>query len=249
MVSVGLIATLCFFPGSFAQTSTRGPHKSLARVPFVGCKSDGQVGPVDAPAEAVMVEVDARAAQKLAYYKPATSPGVLAPRGWVCYGVYGSGGSATFVTPEPIDLESMLSGDWRSFAGPAVEIDNRYGGTSGRDSVAKVIARVFPKYRAFVQSVVEMFEFLEPEMIFGPYPSDRLVYRSDRVVEFRTPPNSEGLGTMTSRFRPNQKPIQGVALLLGEMPEVDLLMLTTRLPPEIATLKSTIILQVEREAK
>ena len=55
-------------------------------------------------------------------------------------------------------------------------------------------------------------------MVFGPYSSDELVYKSDRVVEYRTPPRLEGLGTITSRLKPSDRPIGGVATLLGELP-------------------------------
>jgi len=30
---------------------------------------------------------------------------------------------------------------------------------------------------------------------FGPYPADRLTYKSDRMVEYRTVPQATGLGT------------------------------------------------------
>lgn len=129
-----------------------------------------------------------------------------------------------------------------------VEVDFLYGGTSGRDAVARVIARVFPKYEAFVQGVLEMFERVYPDLTYRPYPTDKLLYDGDRVVEYRRQPNSEGLGTMTSRLKPNQQPIDGVATLVGEMPEVNLLLLTVRLPPEMNVLKPVIIHQLEREA-
>jgi hypothetical protein len=80
------------------------------------------------------------------------------------------------------------------------------GEMSGRFSVAQVIARIFPKQIEFTERVIK--EGTEPasDFPFGPYPKDKLTYRSDRVVEFRTPPHSEGLGTqlgftqMTSRL-------------------------------------------------
>jgi hypothetical protein len=50
-----------------------------------------------------MVELDPSVARRLAYYESGVSRGVLAPRGWFCFGVYGSSGSAFLVTPEPID--------------------------------------------------------------------------------------------------------------------------------------------------
>ena len=77
---------------------------TVVRVPFVGCKSGGQVGPEPAPHGAgKTVRIDAGTAQKLAYYQAGNPPGVLAPRGWYCFGLYGSGGSTLLVSPEPIE--------------------------------------------------------------------------------------------------------------------------------------------------
>jgi hypothetical protein len=73
------------------------------RLPFGGCNSDGQVGPLSAPARKTMrVLATPAEAGKLAYYKAAKGIGVLAPRGWHCFGTYGSGGDTLFVAPDPI---------------------------------------------------------------------------------------------------------------------------------------------------
>jgi hypothetical protein len=221
--------------------------KGLVRVPFVGCKSDGQVGPAEPPNDTKkVIEIDPKLARNLAYYESGATHGVLAPRGWFCFGLYGSGGDELFVAPGPIDRSTFFAGNWRNLTGPAVEVDFRYGGTSGRDSVAGVIARVFPNYRAFVLDVVGLFDDLD--LTYGPYPSDTLLYKGDRLVEFRTAPNSDGLGTITSRLEPNEQPIDGVATLVGEMPEVNLLLLSVRLPADLNALKPAIIQQLEREA-
>jgi hypothetical protein len=237
------------FGGLRPSSAQQTPSKARVRVPFVGCNSAGQAGLKEAPTGLQkVVQIAPKPAHKLGYYESAVSPGILAPRGWSCFGVYGSGGAETFVAPEPIDTDAVFAGKWQHLTGPAVEVDFRYGGTSGRDSVARVIARVFPKYKAFVQGVLELFDGVYPDVAYGPYPTDTLVYRGDRLVEFRTPANSEGLGTMTSRLEPNEQPIQGVATLVGEMPEVSLLLLTVRLPPEMNELKPAIIQQLERQA-
>ena len=93
-----------------------------------------------------------------------------------------------------------------------------------------------------------MFDFLSPDMVYHPYPLDHLSYRSDRVVRYRTLPRSEGLGTTGGRLNPSDRPIEGVVALLGEMPEIDLLLLSVRLPPEMETLGRPIIQQLELEA-
>jgi hypothetical protein len=39
------------------------------------------------------------------------------------------------------------------------------------------------------------------------------LWRGDRVVEYETPPNSDGLGTETGAMRKNLNPIHGVVIL------------------------------------
>ena len=231
-----------------AQEKARS-NTARVTVPFVGCKSDGQVGPVDAPTEGeIVVQIDPKMAQKLAYYKAANSSGVLAPRGWYCFGTYGAGGDSTFVSADAIDTGHFFSGERRTLTGAAIEIDHLYGGTSGRSVVAPIVARVFPRYKGFVDGVIEMYDFLAKEMVFGPYPSDKLVYRSDRLVEYRTPHRLEGLGTIASRLKPNDWAIGGFASLLGELPVVDVLLVSVRLPPEMISLEGAIVEQMEHEA-
>src|SRR5580698_5306558 len=126
-----------------------------AAVPFVGCKSDGQAGPVDAPSgTSKAVPSSAGAAQRLAYYKAASAFGTLAPRGWYCFGTYGSAGASLYVSPEPIARAALFSADWTGFTGPAIQISLSDGGTSGRFQVARMIARVFPAHRAFADQVI-----------------------------------------------------------------------------------------------
>jgi hypothetical protein len=124
-------------------------------------------------------------------------------------------------------------------------IESRSGGGPGMIQVAHVIARVFPKHIGFVQGVVNSFDFLASEITYGPYPADKLIYRSDEIVEYVTPPNSSGLGTM-NRIKPNNESIEGVAILHGTTPV--LLLLTVRLPAGMQEFNSQIIQQVEDEA-
>lgn len=200
-----------------AQT---GDRNTLARVPFVGCESDGQLGPTKAPTgESKEMSIPHAAAERLAYYQSQQGPGVLAPSGWHCFGTIGSDGAALYVSPKPIKLADLTSDKWKGFTGAAIQITLAEGGTSGRFEVARVIARVFPAHYAFVDSVID--EGIEPASMFprGHYPHDQLIYRGDNVVEFTTPANRNGLGTM-SRFRKNGSPIHGVAILLGDDPDL-----------------------------
>ena len=178
------VLVLMFASALFAQT---------VRVPFVGCESFGQAGEVPAPKGVEKaVRVKASAAQRLAYYK-AGGPGVLAPRGWHCAGFYGSSGAELYVTPDLFNGTRAFSRDG-GITGPAIQAD--YITTengSGRFDAAQVLARVFPEQKAFVKSVMESLD--RPSgLTFGPYPSDKLIVKTRRFVEYQTAPHSEGLG-------------------------------------------------------
>jgi hypothetical protein len=225
-----------------ADVKSSGESKRV-RVPFVGCASDGQVGPMDAPKGVSMsFPISPAAAKQLAFYQSAKGSGVLGPRGWHCFGTYGSSGEALLISPEAIDDGRIMGNDWKGFFGPAIEFSRRYGDTSGRFDVAAIIARVFPGHKQFVQRVVAekgMVQSFES----GPYPADRLTYRGKNMVEFQTPPNSKGLGTDASMLQPNSSAVSGVAILFGSTP--DLLLLTVRLPAELQPLANDIIHQTE----
>ncbi len=230
-----------------AATAAESPQKFDVHVPFVGCRADGQLGPVKAPnGKSVRLPIAPEAARRLAYYKSEQGFGVLAPRGWHCFGVYGSNGYALYVSPQQIAPANLFSSTWSGFTGPIIELRWESGDTSGRFGVARIIARVFPAHRAFVESVVQ--EGIEPASPFpsGPYPNDTLIYRSQEMVEYQTPANTDGLGT-NSRLKKNANPISGVATLMGQTP--DLLLLSVRLPPNLPDLTSVIVQQVERDAK
>lgn len=223
-----------------APVSTR-----TSRVPFVGCKSNGQTGPVAAPeGESKVVLMDAKAARELAYYASKKEFGVLAPRGWNCFGTYDSNGDTLYVSPQPINAGDLLTSTWTGFTGPAIQLSRENGDTSGRSDVAKTIARAFPARRAFARTVIDDGTEPASSFPFRPYPNDKLTYRSREIVEFQTPANTEGLGTNSS-LQSNADPICGVAILMGKVP--DLLQLSVRLPIAQAGLTPFIIGQVERD--
>lgn len=220
--------------------SKAGPQTPLIlnRVPFVGCPSDGQLGPLAAPKGISRLANASKAeAKQLAYYS-LQDAGLVAPRGWHCFGFYGSSGHTLIVSPNPIARGQVFLTD--KLAGPAVQITFKYGDSSGRLEVAEVIARVFPQYRSFVEGVIGLFPNFARSIPSGPYPLDILNYQSPAVVEFTTPAHETGLGTQ-SVFLPNSSPIRGVAMLVGDTP--DLLMLTVRLPEDLAHLTPVITAQ------
>jgi hypothetical protein len=114
-----------------------------------------------------------------------------------------------YVSPSPIRGEDVLfGGKWKGFTGPVVQLSMSGGDTSGRFSVARMIARVFPAHRTFMRNVID--EGIEPATSFpsGPYPKDKLTYRSKELVEYETPPDTDGLVTQ-SRLLKNGDPIRG----------------------------------------
>jgi hypothetical protein len=228
--------------GSILVSVALAQAATSVAVPFVGCAADGQMGPIPAPTPiGATPTVRAAAGARLAYYS-LDNLGVLAPRGWHCFGLYGSNGLTLVVTPEPHDADDLLRPETR-LTGPVVELSSRSGGTSGRFEVARIAARIFPAARPFVQHVID--EGIEPkeEFPFGPYPDDRLIRRSATEVAFVTPRNSEGLGT-SGGIAKNGQPIRGVAILLAA-DDMGLIRLCVRLPSEMRNLSAAIIATVE----
>jgi hypothetical protein len=177
----------------------------------------------------------------LAYYVSAQGVGVLAPRGWRCFSVHGSGGHTLFVRPERIVYESN-----RLLApkGPQVRVSYVHGGTSGRFGVAEVIARVFPSWMSFTRRVMGEPGMEKHPVPRGPYPADVLTYRSGRVVEYVTPQNAEGLGNQPGDMK-SPGAVEGVAMLIGKTP--DLLVLAVSLSPQQHRVAQAITHQMERD--
>jgi len=219
---------------------------STVSIPFIGCRSEGQTEPLEAPKGTLKsVPISPEAAQALAYYGSALDLGVLAPRGWYCLGVYGSGGNFLYVSSRPIDTQNILAPNDRGFEGPAIEVSERHSDQLGdQPEKAQIIARALPAYKALVIEMMQWSDVPPSEYPFGPYPSDRLTYKSNRVVEYRTPARTEGLGTHSS-LRKNGSPIEGVVILNGEPP--DLILLSVRLPREHRELAPVVVRHFERE--
>jgi hypothetical protein len=206
-----------------------------ARVPFVGCPSDGQQGPQPVPGSGAVPRVRAAAAARLAYYAM-SELGVLAPRGWHCFGLEGSNGSTLIVTPEAHGVRDLLDQP-RPLRGSAVQISFSFGGTSGRFEVAKVIARAFPAQMAFARRVAA--EGIGDPLPDRPYRTDHMVRLRRMAVGYTTPAGREGLGT-DSRLAPGDRPIEGLAILLGSH-DLDLIKLDVRLPAAQAHLATPIL--------
>jgi hypothetical protein len=209
-------------------------------VEVVRCQSDGQLGPQPPPThKPPPPSVPASYKSKLAYYT-STDLGVLAPKGWRCFGLYGSNGSSLVVTPEPYG-----PGHWPGdLKGPAVQLSHSLGDTSGRFTVAQFAARLFPARRDYVEGVIR--EGVEPRSAFptGPIPGDQLRRLSPTDVEFTTPPHEHGIGAK-SLLQPNQDPIHGAAIITTDD---ELVVVDVRLPRTLGGAAPPIIAQVRREA-
>jgi hypothetical protein len=244
--TTGAVATLlCGCAPAYGQ-STAARSLTAVSIPFVGCPSFGQVEVLEAPiGTSESVAIGARDGKALAYYKSADGITVLAPRGWHCQGVSGSGGAALFLGPNPIVHSSS---GWEGLAGAAIEVNDISGENSGRYEIAEIVARVFPAYQSFARRV---WDFDSP-LPSGPYPKDALVYRGKTVVDYRTPAQTEGLGNFHSWLGKSDLPIAGTAILLmepthhvGDVPH--LVLLSVRFPADLSRLAPTIIRYVERE--
>jgi hypothetical protein len=251
------LAAGCSKPNAVASAASTGPTSTplaasamaLVSVPLIGCANDGQGGPQSPPsAPTKTVQLNSDLAPKLAYYVSANGPGVLAPRGWSCAGLYGSNGATLVVSPQPVSPTDLMNNSWSGATGDAIELRTASGDTSGRFQVAQAIMRVFPAHQAFAQSVINEGAESASQFPSGPYPADTLTNRGNEVVAFQTAPNAVGLGTDTnanSQMKPGSDPVQGVAMLTGATP--DLLVVAVRLPSALLGMAPAIVQEIEQD--
>jgi hypothetical protein len=245
--TTGAVTALLWGCAPVYGQSTATRSVSAVSIPFVGCPSFGQVQVLEAPkGTSEPVVIGAQDAKALAYYKSGDGITVLAPRGWYCQGASGSGGAALFLGPRPIVHSSS---GWEGLGGAAVEVNDISGENSGRYEIAELVARVFPAYQSFARRVWD----IDSPLPSAPYPKDALTYRGKTVVDYRTPPQTEGLGNFHSWLGKNDLPIAGAAILLmepthhvGDVPH--LVLLSVRFPPDLSRLAPTIVRYFELEA-
>jgi hypothetical protein len=237
------LVTLCLFVTYLAFNSA-----SAATVPFIGCPSDGQTGPEPGPTgDPVEVVLASKTAARIAYYR-SISGGVFAPRGWYCAGLWGSSGWILFVSPKPINPGAILTPS--GIKGPIVQVSFNLGETSGRIEAAKIMARYFPSQRTFVNEVIATYLNIVPDSEYplGPFPDDKFRGRGPRFVEYLTPADSNGLGTM-SRLVPDDDPIYSAAILMDQdAPDAPSAMtVAVRLPPDMVDLAPVVLREAERQ--
>lgn len=240
-----------FLIGSVASVALSVPGRGDAHkradghVTFVGCRSDGQQGPQRAPKWRRTPRLPSDVARRLAYYAANDGPGVLAPRGWHCFGLLGSNGSTLLVTPSDLSSGNFFKEHHFTTKGNGVELEYSFGGTSGRWAVAHAIARYFPKHRDFIH---QNFQGLDVGPLpSGPYPHDIFLRRTDTLVRYTTPPLTKGAGTAWV-LGPSARPVDGLSMLVNEQGDVDLLQVKVRLPVGYRELAPTILGNAEQEA-
>jgi hypothetical protein len=188
---------------------------SRTEVPAIGCPQDGQVGPQDAPAlpKTVSVTVPAGMGRFLAFYSVSEGieSGILAPKGWDCFGTYGSDGNTLYVVPNRLGGD-ILDRSEKVKNGPAVTKRISIGGTSGRFNVAKIGGRIFPSARAFALRVRKEGLDDPKEYVFTRWPADRIVRLSEFAASYMTPPRANGLGTAFG-LEPEREPVFGLVFL------------------------------------
>lgn len=215
-----LILLLGSLWGGGAQAASPAPS-------VVACPADGISGSVPSPAILpASPRLPADYAEQLALYAAAGMK-VLAPRGWHCIEMYGSGGSMLLVTPHPYTADTLPG--FNTLVGPAVEVVFLNGENSGRDQVAEVFSRLFPFKHQFIHDAAENSE---PARRYpgGPFPTDRIFRRSHVEVDYTTPPHRDGMGTFESRLMPDTDAIAGTAVLARSNGVDSVVLLNVRLP-------------------
>jgi hypothetical protein len=149
--------------------------------------------------------------------------------------------ASVIVLPTRSDLRAAVRDVKASISGFGIQASAISGETSGRFRVSDVIARVFPAYRSFVDTVQAEDSATRMAFTFRPFAADRLIYRSDRIVEYETPAARTGLGSYFG-LRPNGQAIRGVVILTADS---DLLHVAVKLPKEMNDLASESIRQLQ----
>jgi hypothetical protein len=219
-----------------AQAQSNAVRPNTSQILFVGCESDGQAGPVPAPANPRQPLVSLPPAG-FAYFAAEGGPGVLAPSSWRCFRMYGSSGDSLVVRPSDAPL------GWGQFTsdGPQIEITRTIASGSGGPVVAELIYRVFPELNKNADEVVNAFGL---KLEKGPFKQDSLTYLSKSAVQYRTPGGQKGLGNLS----PNPVsalPTDGIAAITS--PGHNAILLSVRLPPELQRFSAAVIEQVKFE--
>jgi hypothetical protein len=213
--------------------------ESQPRVITVDCPANDQTGSARLQAgETMSAPVAPPVAGQMAYYRAEHSPGVYAPRGWSCRAWDGSNGSTLVVTPKRIEPPYF---PLPTIAGPAVMIQTSDAASTGRFHVAIVAAQLFPLVGdAFITRVRQEHLISDSSFDVESYADDRLVYLSDRFVQYTTAPNRAGLGT-AGMFEASDLSVRGLSILNLESEANALIEVRVRLPANLNAVGEAIV--------
>lgn len=212
---------------------------SQPRVVTVDCPANDQSGSAKLQAgETVSAPVAPPVAGQIAYYRAEHSPGVYAPKGWSCRAWDGSNGSTLVVTPKRIGPPYF---PLPMITGPAVVIESSDAASSGRFHVAIVAAQLFPLVGdAFITRVRQEHLISDASFDAEVYPDDRVIYLSDRLVQYTTAPNHAGLGT-AAMLEPSDLPVRGLTILNLESEANALTEVRVRLPANLNAVAEAVV--------
>jgi hypothetical protein len=177
-------------------------------------------------------------ADQLAYYS-SQDLGVLAPRNWHCFGLYGSNGSVLIVTPLVLKANELFGEKPIRLSGPAIVSSFSFGGTSGRFEVWRAIGRYFPTALDLVDRQDWSLTHDEP-LPTRPYAADIVVTRAVRSIRIVTLSGQDGEGTSGYLSR-GPLPIIALRQLMGSNDDTSLLAIDVRLPAGQNELTSPIL--------
>jgi hypothetical protein len=247
-----LLMLCCASLGTVCISAQQTSHPPSSVVPFIGCESEGMSGHVDAPSgKPLRLRISQKNAARLAYYSVLPGLSALAPRGWHCIDIYGSNGADLLITPQLMDANAAVEAlQGRKLDGPAVVLTFSNGFSSGREEVASVVSRVFPAHLRLVRDAARNAEIDVPVPAYlGPFPGDRLRYRSSESLAFTTPAGRQGIGTLLAPLQPSTQSIYGVQILVKDRGDCcDLLSLSVRLPSNYSDVVPILQREVQRES-
>jgi hypothetical protein len=210
-------------------------------VPYVGCPGFTQGDPDEFPTsgEPVAVPFPKRIAEKMAIY--ASHEGtVLAPRGWECSAMRGTGTGTLFVVPP--------AGSPAALKGASVRLSDSPGDSYPASVTIAGYRTVFSQTESGRRSRGNGRTRADKARAVGSPISQGRSAVQERVLEFLTPPDQRGLGT-TLRSEDSPSPLPTYGVLAIDMPAWELNaagIVAVRLPPELLFLRRAILEHFER---